>query len=145
MVGGKFGSAALPFQGKPGKIRIIQGIIITEHDHLAGNLLPVRQLHPGQHRIAKKFLGRPGQKNNAILGQQFGMIFRQEAGRQDKRDIRGEHLPHGKGEAHGVQGITENDEFLAGGAVAVADHASIIGDTEKAQEVLEGGEGFPGT
>ena len=54
------------------------------------------------------------------------------------------HLFHGDAHAHAVGRAVDDQQLLARGAVAVADHASIVGVAEEAMEVLEGGQRFIG-
>jgi hypothetical protein len=59
--------------------------------------------------------------------------------------ILGEHLLHADARAHPVCGAVNDEQLLARGAVAIADHAGVVGGAEKTQEVLKRGERFPGT
>lgn len=55
----------------------------------------------------------------------------------------GEQLLHAHAETHPINGPVYDEQLLACGMIAVADHAGEVGSAEEAQKVLEGSQALP--
>ena len=136
---------SVALQGKTLEVLFVERYPPPPQNYFAGDDTPVGKPHSLKVLFTEKLFRPPLDPADPLLIEQCSVLRRQGEALSEKGHVFGEHLLHADAHARTVDGAVYDEQFLAGGAVAVADHAGEVGDAEEAREVLEGRDGLPGS